>query len=115
MFIIELTTRQGHVRERFETYAEAQRRIEQFPADSLIGVPLIFEELADASERLVREDGKPLQFHREIVEEPVDEEPLQLAEDEGNLMDADGKFRLKERAPVLDDWEDLPLISPEEP
>lgn len=114
MFIVELITPRGHVREQYETYADAQRRVEQFPADSLIGVPLIFQELPDASERLVREDGKPLQFHREIVEEPLDDEPLPLAADDGNLMDAEGKLRLKERAAPQDDWEDLPLVSPDE-
>lgn len=111
MFIVDLMTRQGRVCERYETYAEARQRVEQFPAESLIGLPFIFQELADGSERLVREDGKPLQFHRRPVEETKDssEEPLALVEEPSGLIGPDGKLRIVEPHPPEDDWEDLPL------
>jgi hypothetical protein len=38
--------------------------VDLFPAESLVGIPFIFQELADGSQRLVREDGKPLQWQR---------------------------------------------------
>lgn len=110
-YIVELTTRQGRVCERYETYAEARRRVEQFPADSLVGLPLIFQELPDGSERLVREDGKTLQFHRRSVEETMDcsDEPVPLVEEASGLLGPDGKLRFVEPQPPDDGWEDLPL------
>src|SRR5438477_650754 len=83
-FILDLTTRDGRVCERFETYAEARRRLEQFPAENLIGLAFIFEEFADGSERVILQDGKPLQLHRGPVEEAreIVDEPLPLAEDD---------------------------------
>ena len=64
MYIVELMTTTGPVCEPFATYAEARRRIDQFPAETLVGTPLLFMELPDGSQRFVREDGKPLQIHR---------------------------------------------------
>lgn len=88
MFIVVLTTCGGKVCESFATYEEARRRVEVFAADALIGVPLIFQELPDGSQRLVREDGKPLQWHRLPEEEdraalqtetvPLIDEPISL-------------------------------------
>ena len=94
MFIVELTTREGRVSERYETYEEARRRLDQFPAESIVGLPFIFQQLADGSERLVREDGKPLQFHRKLIEESkaAPEEPLALVEDTTGLRGPDGKL-----------------------
>jgi hypothetical protein len=108
VFIIELTTRQGRVSERYETYEEARRRVEQFPADSLVGLAYIFQELADGSERLVRADAKPIQFHRLLVEEARDslDDPLPLAADEDD-PGGEGKIRIVER-PREDGW-DAPL------
>ena len=82
MFIVEIITRSGMVCESYATYEEARRRIEQFPADSLVGLPLLFEELPDGSQRLVREDGKPLQWHR-LPEDlpPGPDEPIPLSEE----------------------------------
>jgi hypothetical protein len=110
-FIVELTTRQGRVSERYETYADARRRVEQFPADSLVGLAFIFQELPDGSARLVREDGKPLQFHRGLVEEAREcpDEPLPLAEDMDGLVGPDGRLRVVDLQPAEDGWEDLPL------
>jgi hypothetical protein len=70
-FIIEMATTTGKVCERYATYEEARQRLEQFPAERLVGIPFIFEELADGSQRLVREDGKPLQWHRLTEETPT--------------------------------------------
>ena len=64
MFIVELTTTTGKVCESYPTYEEARRRVESLPAECLVSIPFIFQELADTSQRLVREDGKPLQWHR---------------------------------------------------
>jgi hypothetical protein len=112
VFIVELTTRQGRVSERYETYAEARRRVEQFPADSLVGLAFIFQELPDGSERLVREDGKPLQFHRRLVEEAKDcsDEPLPLVEGAPGLLESGGKLRFLEPQPTSDDWNDPPFL-----
>lgn len=87
MFIVEFTTTTGKVSEKFASYEEARRRVELFPAESLVGLPLIFRELADGSERLVRDDGKPLQWHRPEDEAPAAaNEPLPLSEASGNTV-----------------------------
>ncbi len=80
MFIIELTTKTGKICERFRSYARAKRRIEQFPEEDLIGIPFIYQELPDGSQRLVRADGKPLQWHRLEENAPFVDEPLPLME-----------------------------------
>lgn len=112
MFIVELTTRDGRVVERYESYEEARRRVEQFPADALVGLPFIFQQLPDGSERLVREDGKPLQFHRRYAEEEggAADEPLPLSEESLGLIGPDGKAVLAPPRPPADDLDDLPLI-----
>jgi hypothetical protein len=80
-FIIEVTTTEGKICERFRSYARAKRRIDQIPDEILVGLPLIFQVLPDGSQRLVREDGKPLQWHR-LAEDGsvVTDEPLPLSE-----------------------------------
>ena len=84
MFVLEMVTIDGKLCERFATFAEAKRRMDAFSAERVVGIPLIFEELADGSERLVREDGKPLQWHRlpADVPEPLPgpDEPLPLSD-----------------------------------
>jgi hypothetical protein len=107
VFIVELTTRQGRVCERYETYAEARRRVEQFPADSLVGLAFIFQELPDGSERLVREDGKPIQFHRCLVEDAKDcsDTPLPLVEDPSELLGPERTIRFMEPQPPERDSE----------
>lgn len=80
-FIIEVSTTTGQVCERFATHEQARERINRFPAETLLGTPLLFQELADGSFRVVREDGKPLQAHR-IMDEAVVDEPLPLTEDQ---------------------------------
>jgi hypothetical protein len=82
MFIVEIHTISGPICESYETYEEAQHRINRLPAELLIGTPMIFKELADSSQRIVREDGKPLQFHRLPWDEPGPNasEPLMLSD-----------------------------------
>jgi hypothetical protein len=81
MYIIEVATRSGKVCEAYETYEEALHQVNQFPEDSLTGMPFIFRELPDGSQRLIRLDGKPLQWHR-LPEDlpPGRDEPLPLAD-----------------------------------
>jgi hypothetical protein len=95
VFIVELTTREGKVCEGHATYEEARRRVEQFPAEALVGIPLIFEELPDGSQRLVREDGKPLQWHRLPADRDVQgpDEPVPLSEGLPELEGRPGVIR----------------------
>ncbi len=81
-FIVELATTTGSLCERFATYEEARRRVDAFPMESLVGLPLIFQLLPDGSQRLVREDGKPLQWHRLPDDRPPGpDEPLPVSEE----------------------------------
>src|SRR5205814_2158719 len=74
--------REGTVCESFATYEEAKRRVEHFAPDNLLSMPLLFEELPDGSQRLVRDDGKPLQWHRLPEDLPAGpDEPLPLSEE----------------------------------
>jgi hypothetical protein len=82
VFIVELNTTTGKLCETFATYEAARRRVDSLSAECLVGMPLIFEELPDDSQRLVREDGKPLQWHRLPVDQPpIPEQPLPLSEE----------------------------------
>src|SRR6516164_588313 len=110
MFIVEMITKTGKVCENYPTFEEAKHRVELFPAESLIGIPLIFEELADGSQRLVREDGKPLQWHRLPEDAPAGpDEPLPLADESSGLL-GEGRWVLRERpGPQEDEWDDEPL------
>jgi hypothetical protein len=85
VYIVEIPTTTGMVCESHPSYEEAKRRVEQFPAEGLAGLPLIFLELPDGSQRLVREDGKPLQWHR-LPEDPLlgPDEPLPLSDGPAN-------------------------------
>lgn len=86
-FIVDVMTKDGRICERFRSYARARRRIDQLAEDAIIGLPMIFQILPDGSQRLVREDGKPLQWHRlaedgsVITDEPL---PLEEVEDDPN-------------------------------
>jgi hypothetical protein len=115
MFIVELTTGQGRVSERYETYFEACQRVEQFPANELVGLAFIFQELPDGSERLLRQDGKPLQFHRGLVEDAREcvDSPLPLVEDPSSILGPEGKLRFVEPPPG-NGWDDLREALPDE-
>lgn len=63
-FVVELTTTTEKICETYQTYEEAVHRIEQFPIETLTSIPFIFEALPDGSQRLIRQDRKPLQWHR---------------------------------------------------
>jgi hypothetical protein len=80
MFIVEITTKTGKICERFRSYPRARRRVEQVREEDVIGIPCIYQELPDGSQRLVREDGKPLQWHRIEEDTPFLDEPLPLVE-----------------------------------
>jgi hypothetical protein len=114
MFIVELTTTTGKVSENFATYEEALRRVEHMPAEALVGMPLIFEELVDGSERLVRYDGKPLQWHRLREDRPSGaapppDGPLPLDDALADRLGA-GQWRPITRPPEEDEDEPLPLV-----
>jgi hypothetical protein len=80
MYLVEITTKTGKICERFRSYARAKRRMEQVPQEDLIGIPCIYQELPDGSQRLVREDGKPLQWHRLDENVTFLDEPLPLVD-----------------------------------
>ena len=112
VFIVELTTKTGPVAETFATYEEARRRVDLYPAADLVGIPFIYQELADGSQRLVRADGKPLQWHR-LPEDPLpgSDEPLPLCDDSSDLL-AGGRWVLLPQPgfqDASDDDEPLPL------
>jgi hypothetical protein len=81
MFFVEVITRTGKLCESFATYEEARRRIDSLAPESIVGLPFIFQELADGSQRLVRDDGKPLQWHHVLHDPPAaDDQPITLAD-----------------------------------
>lgn len=81
-YIVEVLTTTGKICETYPTYEDAKRRIDGLPAECLLGTPMLFRELPDTSQRIVREDGKPLQAHRMPYDEPdIPDEPLPLAEE----------------------------------
>jgi hypothetical protein len=110
VFLVELTTTSGKVCESYATYEAARRRVDLFPDGGLVGLPLIFEELADGSQRLVRDDGKPLQWHRLEEDAPRGpDEPLPLCDESSGLL-GEGKWVLLDRPRPQDDaWDDEPL------
>jgi hypothetical protein len=114
VFIVEIITTTGKVCEAYPTYEEARRRVESLPRDCLAGLPFIFQELVDTSQRLVREDGKPLQWHRipqiqaEDLPALADDEPLPL--DDGLAERFARNFQVEHTAQEDDDEEPpLPL------
>src|SRR5262249_39410389 len=111
LFIIEVTTAEGKRRETFATYEEAVRRIEQLTREAARSLPPLFQELPDGSQRGVRKDGKPIQWHRLPDDTslglavPTDDVPLPL---EDVLP---GEIRPASRPPQDDeDDEPLPLL-----
>jgi hypothetical protein len=81
VFLVEARTTQGRISEAYTTQEEAQRRLESLSLDDLLTAPVIYHLLPDGSQRVVRDDGKPLQAHRHRMPED-DEEPLPLPEEE---------------------------------
>jgi hypothetical protein len=111
LYIVELSTPAGKVCERYATYEAARRRVDQFPPGSVVGIPFIFMELADGSQRLVREDGKPLQWHRVAQEEAAaaTDEPLPLADESSGLLGEGRWVPLRDPSPQDDEWDGEPL------
>src|SRR5262245_5547519 len=82
-YIIVVATTQGPITERHPSYEQALRRINALPSEILLSAPLLFKELPDGSQRLVRTDGKPLQVHRLPDDEPpAGGEVLPLAQED---------------------------------
>jgi hypothetical protein len=81
VFLVEVLTTAGRVSEAFATYEEAAARVAAIPDAELVGMPLIFQDLPDGSQRIVREDGKPLQAHRTTLAVDPDE-AVPLAEED---------------------------------
>ena len=106
MYIVEFTTTAGKVCESFATFEEAEHRVAAYPAEGLVDVPLIFKELPDGSQRLVREDEKPLQWHRLPEDRPSGPDaPLPLCEE----VDPTWKVERMEPLPSPDDDAPLPF------
>ena len=107
MFIVEAVTRTGNVCERHATYEEARRRVDGLLAEGAIGLPCIYQELADGSQRLVREDGKPLQWHR-MTEEiaPAADAPVPLSEETLDLFGPGKEIRMITSEPEPEDEDD---------
>jgi hypothetical protein len=112
VFIVEAVTKTGKVCERYATFEEARHRVDGLPAEGVIGLPFIYQELADGSQRLVREDGKPLQWHR-MTEEiaPAADAPVPLSEETLGLFGPGKEIRMITSKP--EDEEDEPLPFPE--
>ena len=103
VFIVELHTRDGQVCEIYPTYEAARSRVDQFPLDAIVSLPLIFQELADGSQRLVRDDGKPLQWHRLVDEGPAEsDEPVALADESSGLL-GEGRWQVLDAPSPQDD------------
>src|SRR5580700_8949120 len=96
--------------ESFATYEDAKRRVELFPARGVIGIPLIFEALPDGSQRLVREDGKPLQWHRLPEDTPAGPDtPLPLCEESSDVLGEGRRVSFARPEPQESEWDDEPL------
>jgi hypothetical protein len=81
VYIVEVVTTTGKACPTFATFEEARRWLDALPEGAVVGMPLIFIDLPDGSQRLVREDGKPLQWHRLPDDRPPGpDEPIPLAE-----------------------------------
>jgi hypothetical protein len=81
VFLVEAMTTQGRISEMYPEYKAARQRAEAIPAEELLTAVIIYQELPDGSQRIVRDDGKPLQAHRLTAPGP-EEEPLPLAEED---------------------------------
>jgi hypothetical protein len=105
VFIVEIATTTGNVCESYATYEAARRRVEQFPAEALAGIPFIFAELPDGSQRLVRDDGKPLQWHRLPDDRPPGpDEPIALADDATVQSTLGGERKIIYAEPAADEF-----------
>lgn len=81
MFILEAITIDGPLCETFDSFDKAQQRLNSLPESYFRTMPLIFQELPDGSQRIIREDRKPLQWHRLPEDRPPEvDNPIPLAE-----------------------------------
>lgn len=98
MFLVEAMTTAGRVSEAFATYEEAAARVAAIPDAELVGMPLIFQDLPDGSQRIVREDGKPLQAHRPTLSADADG-ALPLVDEDVPLGDLRAIYTPQDEAP----------------
>lgn len=82
MYLVEVITRSGPISETFATYEAAAARVARIPEADLLTMPLIYQDLPDGSQRIVREDGKPLQAHRPTLSADLPEAALPLSEED---------------------------------
>lgn len=101
MFLVEAVTTSGRISEAFPTYEEAAARVAAIPDAELLAMPFIFQDLADGSQRIVREDGKPLQAHR----------PTLAADADGPLPLADVDVPLGELRPIYTPQDEAPDVA----
>jgi hypothetical protein len=91
VFIVEARTRTGKLSESYATYEEARRRVDGLHDEIVVGMALIFQELPDGSQRLVRDDGKPLQWHRLPDDDLGSGESVPLSDEPLGLIGPDGQ------------------------
>jgi hypothetical protein len=104
-YILEAVTQSGKICETHPTYESAVQRIEQLAGEGFVEMPLLFKELADGSQRLVRMDGKPLQWHRLPDDQPIMEDAIPLSEEVLNLPPP-VEITQPPELPELLDWEE---------
>lgn len=112
-YIVEAVTTTGTIVERYATYEEAAARLDRLPAENLVGMAFIFRELPDGSVRLVRSDGKPLQWHRlEGRDRDLgDDEPLPLSDELPEAAGCEGPaIRVIEPHRDEDEEPPIPLV-----
>ena len=75
----------------------------------MVGLALIFAELPDGSQRLLREDGKPLQWHRlpQDGDTLSADEPLPLSE--GSILGDRQWVPVERSQPQEDAFDEPPL------
>jgi hypothetical protein len=106
VYILEAVTQSGKVCETHATYESAMQRIDQLAVEGFVEMPLLFKELADGSQRLVRLDGKPLQWHRLPDDRPEVDAPIPLSEEVLNLPPP-VEISPPPELPELLDWEEI--------
>ena len=112
MFIVEVRTTEGPICESHPTFEEALSRVNQIPGEVLVGIPFIFQDLPDGSQRLVRLDGKPLQWHRlasYALTEEEDDTPIPLVDELPDVPMGDTQIA-RPVTPPKAEWDDLPPL-----
>lgn len=116
IYIVEMTTRTGKISDRFATVHEARRFIDSIPLEALTGMPFLWCELPDGSQRIIRDDGKPLQAHRLEDDKLLhSDEIIPLADELPEALASPNRFRVIElRRNEIDEMESIPFPADEE-